>query len=238
MSEIKISINKHVKRVFSKLGYDIRRAKPNIKDFLQSRNVETFLDVGANVGQTGLRLREIGYTGKIVSFEPVQSAFKILKDISDRDGNWTAHNFALGAERMTAKINVSENTVFTSLLDQTVEACRFDPAAQVKHEETINIKPLDDLYDEFVDHKVFLKIVTQGFEQNVLAGAKNALKKVVGVELILPLVQIYKENWSFPQALTYMEDNGFTLAQIDQEIYGKIDPAVLLELYCVFARKM
>lgn len=230
------SIKDRSKSLFSKLGYDIRRREPNLNDFLKSRNVDVFLDVGANEGQTGLRLRKMGYKGKIVSFEPIQSAFKMLKNLSDSDENWTAKNFALGAERMTKTINVSEKTVFTSLLDQTVEACRFDPAAQVKHEEIIEIKPLDDLYDEFSSNKVFLKIVTQGFEKNVLLGAEDALKKVVGVELILPLTQLYKGNWTLSQALSYMDTKGFTLAQLDQELYSKTDPVVLLEIYCIFAR--
>ncbi|SDM19821.1 methyltransferase, FkbM family [Methylobacterium phyllostachyos] len=236
MGRLSTIANRRVKNLFRRLGYDLYRRRPNIYDFLRAREVDLFLDVGANSGQTGLRLRQLGYEGKIVSFEPVGDAFRHLKGHSEQDANWQAHNFALGDVRRTSSINVSENSVFTSLLAQTPEAQRYDTAAIVAHKETINIERLDDIYEPYSDSRVFLKIVTQGYERRVLAGAQRSLQKIVGVELILPLVQIYEDNWSIAEAFSHMEDLGFTLAQIDSEIYGKSDPTCLLEAYCIFRR--
>ena len=37
---------------------------------LKNYNIDVIIDVGANIGQYGAELRNIGYEGKIISFEP------------------------------------------------------------------------------------------------------------------------------------------------------------------------
>jgi len=39
-------------------------------DYLKKHPVSLFLDVGGNIGQTGIAMRSQGYQGRIVSFEP------------------------------------------------------------------------------------------------------------------------------------------------------------------------
>ena len=74
------------------------------------------IDVGANSGQYGLFLREIGYKGYIVSFEPVASVFEKLKEICEQDDKWFCYDFALGEKTEDKIINVYESTVFSSFL--------------------------------------------------------------------------------------------------------------------------
>jgi FkbM family methyltransferase len=230
-------MRKQLRRLIRRTGYEVRRCRPNLGQFLSSRDIDLFLDVGGNVGQTGLQLRDMGYRGRIVSFEPVRDAFNELMRAVERDGNWSAYNFALGTQQMRTSINVSENTVFSSILHQTEEACRFDPSARVCREEIIDVQRLDDIYERFSGRRVFLKIVTQGFEREVLEGAQRAMKDILGVELILPIVQLYENNWSFPEAILYMKNKGFVLAQTGQESYEAHGGVTLLELYCIFRRE-
>jgi FkbM family methyltransferase len=230
-------MRKQLRRLIRRTGYDVHRCRPNLGQFLNSRDIDLFLDVGANIGQTGLQLREMGYRGRIVSFEPVRGAFDQLMRVAERDGNWAAYNFALGAQQMHRSINVSENTVFSSILHQTGEACRFDPSARVRCAEVIDVRRLDDIYEQFRGRRVFLKIVTQGFEREVIEGAQQVLKEIVGVELILPIVQLYENNWSLPEAMLYMKHKGFVLAQTGQESYDAHGGVTLLELYCIFRQE-
>lgn len=224
-----------VRRILGHYGLDVRR-RPNLGRFLASRAIDVFLDVGANSGQTGAALRQQGYRGRIVSFEPVRDVFLGLKQRADRDGNWDAHNFALGSSNETRVINVSRNTLFSSMLTQTEEAARFNVDTSVVHRETVTVRRLDDMFSEFVDKRVFLKVVTQGSERDVLAGGRNALERIAAIELILPIVQIYAGNWSFAEAITSMQELGFVLAQTGQEVYAGETQPILLELYCIFRR--
>ena len=61
--------------------------------------------------------------------------------------------------------------------------------------------------------KILLKIDTQGYERAVLEGAKETLKRVSGVLLELPIINIYKDNWRFHEAVADMIEAGFVLVR-------------------------
>lgn len=224
------------KRAASALGLDIGRARPQTHTFLASRGVDVVLDVGANEGQFGRELRAQGYRGRIVSFEPVSSVFQALQQTAARDGDWTAIQCALGEREGVAEINVSRSTVYSSLLPLSKLAEQDRPSAAVRRTESIRVRRLDDLYDEVRGAATFLKIDTQGFEQQVLRGAAEALKTVVGVQLELPCLHLYQRSWTFAQAVTFMEAAGFAVAQLRPVNVAKSDPASFEEIDCVFRR--
>src|SRR5688500_2068285 len=68
---------------------DARRVK-----LLESERIDLVLDVGANVGQYASKLRDAGYTGRIVSFEPYREAFAQLERNAARDPRWEARRLA------------------------------------------------------------------------------------------------------------------------------------------------
>lgn len=225
-----------VKKFFWRFGFDIRRG-PNLMKFLKSRQIDIVLDVGANIGQFGLDLRDQGYRGRIVSFEPIKEIFAKLKSAADRDGNWEVHNCALGSSPSTKPINVSESAVFSSFLDQTTAAQQFDASAKVLREEQVEVSRLDDLFSQFSGHRVFLKIDTQGFEREVLDGARESLKEIAGVQAELPIVHLYHGVWSLPEALDYMSQRGFVLGQVRPTNFDREERVSVLELDCIFRRK-
>jgi FkbM family methyltransferase len=236
-----VDLKHRIKRSIRSFGFEIRRIGPgrfpDVTDFLRARHVDIVLDVGANVGWFGQRLRECGYRGKIVSFEPIDAVFRDLKALAQRDGNWDAHRLALGATTGGALINVSRKQDFSSIRDQSRAVQRFEPAADLVHQEEITIVRLDDLFDQFHNATVFLKIDTQGYERPVLEGARRALTQIVGVQLELPLVHLYKCTWSLAEALVFMQDAGFVLAQLTPVNWLKDDPVSAVEVDGLFRRR-
>jgi FkbM family methyltransferase len=121
------------------------RFRRTVTDFVSNRDIEVVLDVGANVGQFGESLRKKDYRGKIVSFEPIPSAYQTLAAKAKADSNWDAHNFAPGAAPVRTTINVADASVFSSLLPATHAAAEFAETAVVTHLETIEVRMLNEV---------------------------------------------------------------------------------------------
>ncbi len=223
------------------LGYEIRRTGAHDYkrpiDFIRSRNVDLVVDVGANVGQYGENLRKEGYEGWIVSFEPITAAYSAFATRASRDGHWQAFNMALGEKEGTAEINVSESSVFSSILPQRPAATAFSALATVVSVESIRVARLDDVFAELPPSKSpFLKIDTQGYERQVLSGATKCLSRFVGIQMELPIIPLYEGTWKFHEAVAHMDQRGFEISNIVPVNYDRTDTASLVEVDCVFYR--
>jgi FkbM family methyltransferase len=230
------AVRRHLKRIIRSLGYDVRRLESgrDLISFIHAQSISLVLDVGANTGQFATELREQGYSGRIVSFEPIGDVFKVLSKNSQQDGNWSVLNVALGSVPGDSVINVSEATVFSSLLPQTDDAVKANPAARLMRQETIRVVRLDDVFD-YSGERTLLKVDTQGFEREILDGAVRSLQTIKGLQLELPIVHLYKGTWGIEDAVAYMNDRGFVLCQIKPVNFLWEDP--VLEVDCLFRRR-
>lgn len=216
-------------------GFEFQKM-PSQTDFLRSRNVNLVLDVGANCGQYAQELRGQGYKGRIHSFEPVSATFEILAKCAARDPYWEVSQLAAGSAAGTAEINITRNTVYSSIRDQTPMITDFSKKSSIIGTEKVEVIKLDQLQFDQND-VLFLKIDTQGFEQEVLAGASDILERCVGVQLELPVEHLYSEVWSFNEAIHYMDAIGFVPAQFRMVNPLHDDPVAGIEFDCVFRRK-
>ena len=223
------------KRVLANFGLQLVRM-PSLEHFLTSRDIDLVIDVGANVGQFARALRGAGYQGKIISFEPTTDAFLILAEIASQDTKWQVHKLAVGAAPGKATINVSENSVFSSITSLTTYGKAFDLSAKVVKQETVDVITLDGFVKLEDGARMFLKIDTQGFEQQVLMGAQRLLINCFGVLLELPVMHLYEGVWRFEEAVHFMRTNGFLLSQVRPVSTLKDDSASAVELDCVFRR--
>lgn len=228
-----------IRKLLRRTGYDLKRlhqpGQTSLIEFLWSRDVDLVLDIGANSGQFAAKLRGQGYRGQIVSFEPVRAAFDRLRTAAAGDEKWQVRRLALGEFPGRASINVSVNSEFSSFVEQTSFTKRHHATrAAVTHTEEVDIVRLDNVFLDLGGSNVFLKIDTQGFERQVLAGAARALQSMKGVQLELPLVHSYVGVWSFSAALAHMADLGFVLSQVNPVCLSAEDPASMAELDCVF----
>src|SRR5687768_10945849 len=72
--------------------------------------IDLVLDVGANEGYTGAEFRSHGYTGRIVSFEPLSRTFRGLQRAASGDSLWECRQLALGDCDQLLPMNVCEFT--------------------------------------------------------------------------------------------------------------------------------
>lgn len=206
-----------------KFGYDIIPYQPashpiaRSQQLLRSYNIDTVLDIGANSGQFAEYLRkDLGYTKRILSFEPLSSAFLLLKAKADKAPYWDAFNFALGDAEGSSQINIAGNSFSSSLLDILPSHLKAAPNSEYSGKESIEVKKLDSIFEDLCDAKstVYMKIDTQGFESKVLKGAQNSLQKIQTVQLKMSLVPLYKEEMLFDELYSLMNDYGYSLVAI------------------------
>lgn len=228
---------KHVRNFARARGYDFVKA-PNLHTFLAAHAVEAVYDVGANDGGYGRYLRRWGYRGEIVSFEPTPSTFARLALATASDPKWTALDLALGATAGCLDINVSRDDRFSSFKPLATDALAFDPAAAVVDSVKVDVRRLDELMANLTPKRRqrFLKLDVQGFEREVLDGAGDTLAGFVGVQLELPVEQLYDGVWSLEEAIADMRRRGFVVAQMTPTNPSHQHPASAFEFDTIFRR--
>jgi FkbM family methyltransferase len=210
-----------MKNVALRLGFDVQRFIPaasyaaQMKALLSWHGVDLILDVGANVGQYGTELRDrVGYTGRVVSFEPMRIAYEKLCRLAARDRCWEiAPRSAIGAQLGTVTINVAGNSASSSVLPMLESHMSAAPESRFVGIEVVPLTPLDAIAAGYFspDTVGFLKIDTQGYESEVLDGAMQTLSRVIGVQLELSVVPLYAGQKLMPELVDRMKSLGFEL---------------------------
>ena len=209
-----------VQTFLRRLGWDVRRVGYPISEelvlrqFLTVARPNVVFDVGANVGQYGQSLRKCGFEGRIVSFEAIPSVHTKLSATAARDHNWlVAPCCALGRTTGQSNINVSGNSVSSSLLPMRDEHLRSAPDSAYVAREPVRIERLDDLAESLLPEKanLMLKVDTQGYEEEVLAGATLTLEKVCAMQLELSVAPLYDNAPDLRRILELCDRLGFQL---------------------------
>jgi FkbM family methyltransferase len=233
-----------IQRALRTAGYDIVFYRPRYhplctrKWLLDTYGINVVLDVGGNIGQFSEKLREIGYRGKIVSFEPLPEAFGIInsKAMKDRWG-WEVHDFALGARQERATIHVAGNSYSSSILKMLPRHEQLAPESRYVGDVEIQVKTLDSVFlpEWRARRDVFLKIDTQGFEQQVIEGAKESLPFVDTIQLEMSLTPLYEGETLFEDMYTLLKGKGYRLVAIEPGSADR-ETGEMLQLDAVFHR--
>lgn len=190
---------------------------------MQEKGINVVLDVGANMGQTGCELRQAGYTGRIVSFEPLSVPFAELKKQADADGNWQANQAAMGETAGSAQINVSGTHWSSSFLPMASRHESMVPQSVYTGVETVKVETVDRIFASAVrsGDRVMLKIDTQGFELPVLKGAAASLPQITIVQTELSLALLYEGQPKYYDVMKHLDESGFELANMIPAFFEK-----------------
>lgn len=181
-------------------------------------DIDCVLDVGANIGQYREFLRlHLEYQGEIVSFEPVQEMYDLLTRASAEDSRWSVHRLALGESDSPATINVLAERTLTSLLPRNEQNLRsmgyekYVRETELDRTEDVDVRRLDGLIDSIVPagRRVFLKSDTQGYDMHVLRGAKGCLDRLLGIQIELPVREVYQGAGNYLESLAELTEMGF-----------------------------
>ena len=189
--------------------------KRNFVSELESRRIDVVLDVGANSGQFATGLRQAGFGGRIVSFEPLSVPFSVLERAAAADARWDCRRCALGDCPGTVSMNVAGNGgKSSSVLPMLKTHEDVLPHAGFIGTEDVTIRRLDSVAPEVLgpDDVAFLKLDVQGFEKQVIAGGQTTVSdRCVGVQIELSFTPLYEGGMLAQQAFDLVHCLGFTL---------------------------
>lgn len=197
---------RHLQQMFAQLGID------------------TVLDVGANVGGYRRFLRqEVGFAGRVVSFEPVPAVYQTLAASAAGDPAWRGMQMALGDEDGELDIHVTNRTTMSSFLKRDESRLRslgyqhLLNVTDIVRTEAVPVRRLDSVFAEAVagpDARVFLKCDTQGFDLKVIAGAERSLHAVMALQIELSIKPIYEGAPRYPVVMEQMTALGFDVTGV------------------------
>ena len=239
-----MSAKRFAQKCLRRAGWDVRRfdsrssqASQLVRQLLVHQ-IDAVFDVGANIGQFAEKLRDAGFPGRIVSFEPSTAAHSTLSKHARRDGDWIiAPRMALGDHDGTVTLNVAGNSASSSVLPMLPSHASAEPKSRYVGSEVVELRTLDSASTEFTNEseRIFLKLDVQGFEYKVLQGAERFLARVAGIQLELSLVPLYDGERLFHPMLHDLEERGFELWSL---VPGFVDPDTgrLLQVDAIFFR--
>jgi len=192
---------KAIRRILFTVGYDRQLERPCQMDFNQilsklmaktaSRGQNPVIfDVGSHIGQSLIKYKELFPNANIHCFEPDIETFQELKSMTTQQKELrdaVLNNTALGADtgRKPFHRNARSQTSGFNRVNIQSKWCKtrswqYSTTPEKFNSATfdVNIRTMDDyILEHRIDRVHFVKIDTQGFEDEVLKGAQQALRQ-------------------------------------------------------------
>ena len=228
-----------IKHVFRFFGLSIGKFTIDKPIALTALKIEYVIDIGANTGKFAVAIRDKGYKGFIYSYEPLLDAHKKLIINSLSDSKWIIHPpAACGSKSGKSSINIAGNSASSSLKKMLPNHLFSAPRSQTIGEQDVELVTVDSEIKRWnaVPGAILLKIDTQGYEEEVLAGAALTLQIVEAVQIELSLVELYQGQKLYSYFLDFFTKRDFQLYDV---IPGFFNPQTgqLLQLDAVFVKK-
>ena len=169
------------------------------------QSIDLFFDVGANAGQTVRLARKRFKNSHIVAFEPHPDTFVKLKEQMKHAQNVELVNLALGSEAGTKTMYEYEgHDVLSSLVPNAQFSVRFGGSPK---EIAIECTTVDRfcLEHQFSTIDV-LKIDTEGYDLDVLRGARSMLEKQAVKFIYCEFNDIHPRSDAFGGALAPIDE--------------------------------
>lgn len=141
---------------------------------LRKMNPKVCVDVGANIGDYTKALLTSTHA-LVIAFEPLDKPFESLLNIKEEfKGRLVPENKGVGALDETLDIYYNDEVTAHASFSKAVQSVPYLNNVLSKKTEVVS---LDSYFSKHLDYVVdFIKIDTEGFEFEVLMGAKNLIK--------------------------------------------------------------
>jgi FkbM family methyltransferase len=164
--------NKYYDRLFDIHQYSEFDCLHLLEDVYQGKKDLVFFDIGANIGQTSIKFVSRFIKPQIYSFEPVKDTFALLTQNLKAYPSVRTYQLAMGETPGKMEIYHRKDTQLNSLVPALNEFEKNNQSTS----EIIEITTVDEFVKTNNIAKIHvLKSDTEGFEKEVIEGAKGML---------------------------------------------------------------
>lgn len=187
---------------------EIRLSKFLIRNLSEGKS---FIDIGSHFGFFTMLAQEcIKGSGKILSIEPSENSFNILRQNLPFEKNMHLIKALVGEE--TCKKEFFEFPLLYSEYN-TIYPEQFDGRSWYKKikikKQMVSCFSLDDLFREHEINNAIVKIDTEGAELNVIKGAITVLQTHHDTIFVMEYLNTHRGNESHRQAAALLADYGY-----------------------------
>lgn len=196
-------------------GFDVHRIieyENNKFVWLKDLNINTILDIGANVGQFALEINHYLPSALICSFEPLEDVYLDLVKNAEIIKNFRAFNLALGDFNGTSRIYRNGFSAASSLLEISGLCKEAYPFTADTFVQKIGLRRLDDIIasdDIELEPEVLIKLDVQGYEDRVIKGGINTFYKAKVVLTEICFEELYRDQVFFDSIYKMLKELGF-----------------------------
>lgn len=195
-----------------------RELSTHLAQLFARYQIDVVLDVGANRGQFRDFLRdEVGFAGHIVSFEPMSKFAGILRERAKTDAHWRVYHCAVGRVPGTLPLNVMQDETLTSFRQPKGGHVRddLDATNTIVRVEEAAVRTLDELWPEITAalgvSRPYLKMDTQGFDLEVVAGGATVLPQVIALQSEIAFRALYAAAPNYLDSISQLQAAGFEI---------------------------
>lgn len=211
-----------IKKLLNRVGYDIQHLPTEsiVRKYLElltNYEIDLIFDIGANTGQFALKMRNLGYKGRIISFEPLPDAYAQLVKNASGDLQWETVNIAVGNENGDFPLHISRNSFSSSILGILPRHVESAPDSAYIDQIIVPVRRIDDIIDHYYHQvdKLLIKIDTQGFERHVVEGCIHSLGKIKGFQMELSLLPLYQGETLMQEMIDILRNYGYRLLLLE-----------------------
>ena len=171
--------------------------------YVKKLGCNTLIDVGCHKGEFLNSFLKIKIFKKFYCFEPQKEIYKNLKKKFKNNKKVRLYNYSLGENESKKKMYLSNLTSLSTMSKINQKSDWFKiknlivgDKNRINMYQIVNQKKIDTVFKNISLKNSFLKIDVEGYELNVLYGAKNKIKEIPFVIVEKHTFNQYYNNFS------------------------------------------
>jgi len=218
-----------LKSAFRGVGLEVSRFSRSPEANLLSikhRPIGTIIDVGANEGQFAQMISRFFPSATLIAFEPQQDAFEVLdRWAATRPGKVKCFNKAVGETEGSLMMHKHiHHYSSSSILRSTDAHTALTPASEAQAMIPIQMVTLDGFFSQSgleMPTDILVKMDVQGYEDRVISGARETLRKAKVVIVEVCLDTFYEDQARFETIVSKCGELGLRYGGNLNQAYAK-----------------